>query len=155
MAKAYISIDPGVKGSLCLYCPEENIVEFTLTTLKPLYIYLWIKDIQTKYDLRVILIEDVHSIFGTSAKSNFNFGFNTGLITGVSLATGVSVDKVTPKIWQKQLGVKSKGKAVKKEVAEIIERLHPTVEIRGPRGGLLDGLSDSLGIAIYAYHKYK
>jgi len=101
------------------------------------------------------MIEDVHSIFGTSAKSNFNFGFNTGLITGIARSSGATVDLVTPKKWQKHIGVKTKGNAIKKEVAEICNRLYPHISVKGPRGGLLDGLSDSLMIAHYAYHLYK
>ena len=103
----------------------------------------------------VIMIEDVHSIFGASAKSNFNFGYNTGVVNALAMATGESVDRVQPKKWQKALGVKSKGKAIKGEVASICDRLYPKTSVRGPRGGLLDGLSDSLLISHYAYLNYK
>jgi len=125
------------------------------TSAKPMDIFKWIKQVQKEYNLVVIMIEDVHSIFGTSAKSNFNFGFNTGLVTGISQSTGASIDKITPKKWQAHVGVKQKGKKIKKEVADICDRLYPKVNIRGARGGLLDGLSDSLMIAHYASHKYK
>ena len=109
---------------------------------------------QKEFNVVVAMIEDVHAIFGTSAKSNFNFGYNTGLVTGVVQASGISLDKVAPKKWQKFIGVKSKGKLIKKEVATICERLYPNASIRGPRGGLLDGKSDSLCIAHYAALTY-
>ena len=152
---AYCSIDPGIKGSFCLLVPTTKQVAFKPTTDKPMDLVNWLNQIQKELDLRVILIEDVHAIFGTSAGSNFSFGFNTGLVHGIARSTGVSVDLVTPKIWQKYIGVKTKGKLIKKEVADICERLYPQVNVRGPRGGLLDGLSDSLMIAHFAAHKYR
>ena len=45
-----------------------------------------------EYNIQCIMIEDVHSIYGVSAKSNFNFGFNTGLVTGIVQTLGVRVD---------------------------------------------------------------
>ena len=151
---AYIGIDPGAKGSFCLLVPATKQVAFKPTTDKPMLILQWLHQIQKEYDLRVICIEEVHSIYGASAKSNFNFGVNVGIVTAISSASGASVDKVQPKAWQKVMGVKTKGKAIKKEVADICERLYPHVNIRGKRGGLLDGLSDSLLIAHFAYLKY-
>lgn len=101
------------------------------------------------------VIEDVHSIFGTSAKSNFNFGFNTGLITGIIQASGLPLAKVQPKAWQKAVGCKSSGKDLKKEVGKLAQDLYPYADITGPKGGLLDGKSDSLMIAHYATLTYR
>ena len=156
MAKevAYVGVDPGLKGAFCLLIPATKQVAFKSTTEKPMLLLQWLHQIQDNYDLRVILIEDVHAIFGTSAKSNFSFGYNVGTVNTISSASGASVDRVTPKVWQRTVGVKTKGKAIKKEVAGICDRLYPQVCIRGKRGGLLDGLSDSLLITHYAYLKY-
>jgi len=62
---------------------------------------------------------------------------------------------VQPKKWQKTIGVTKKGKEIKKEVASICSRLYPDAEIYGPKGGLLDGKSDALMIAHYAFLNYK
>ena len=96
------------------------------------------------------MIEDVHSMFQVSAKSNFSFGYNLGVITTIAIACNVMVDKVGPKKWQKFIGVKEKGPAIKKEVAEIAKRLYPDTVLHTPRGRLLDGRSDALMIAHYA-----
>ena len=154
METAYIGIDPGAKGALCLLVPVTKQVAFKSTSDKPLDLLKWLTQIQAHYELRVIMIEDVHSIYGTSANSNFNFGYNVGLVNTVSQCSGSSVDRVTPKAWQKKVGVKKKGKAIKVEVGGICERLYPEVSIRGSRGGLLDGKSDSLMLAHYAFLKY-
>ena len=109
-----------------------------------------------------IMIEDVHSLFGMSAKSNFQFGRNVGIIYAVLAATGQGIDLVTPKVWQKEIGAvlpksikKDRSKALKKMVGGIAERLYPNAPIFGPKGGLLDGKSDSLMIAHYCYLKYR
>jgi len=155
---AILSIDPGSNdGMFCLLIPEIKQVAFKKTTDKPLDLYAWIKQIETEYSLQVIMIEDVRNIFGVSSKSNFTFGVQLGLVTGISQATGNTVDKVQPKKWQTFLGVKTttKGKAIKKEVATLVESLYPKVNLYGPKGGLQAGKSDSLAIAHFAAYKYK
>ena len=104
------------------------------------------------------MIEDVHSIFGASAKSNFMFGFNTGLLHGIIRALGLPLDQVQPKAWQKHIGVKStvKGKLVKTAVADIVQGLYPEIatDIFTPRGRLIDGRSDAAGIVSYCKFKH-
>ena len=151
---AYLGIDPGAKGALCLLVPVTTQIAFKPTTDKPLELLRWINQIQSQYELRVIMIEDVHSIYGASANSNFNFGYNVGLVNTLAQCSGASVDRVTPKKWQSKVGIRKKGKAIKAEVGTICDRLYPEVSIRGSRGGLLDGLSDSLMLAHYAFLKY-
>lgn len=152
---AFISCDPGKSGAFCFLCPENDEILFMDTTAKPKDLHTWLSFINQDYNLRVILIEKVHAIQGTSAGSNFSFGFNTGAVNGIAGTIGCSLDHVTPKTWQKYLGVTAKGKAIKKNVAELIEQTYPQAEIRGPRGGLLDGRSDALGICHYASHHWR
>jgi len=152
---AYIGIDPGKSGALCLLVPSTKRIEFLNTTEKPMDIWAWLNDIDFMTPIQVIMLEKVHAIQGTSAGSNFTFGFNTGLVHGLAGTVGCSTDAVTPKMWQKTLGVTTKGKAIKKNVAELIQQRYPEAEIYGPRGGLLDGRSDSLAIAYYAWQKWK
>jgi len=152
---AYIGIDPGGKGAYCLLVPSTKQAAFMDTTEKPMIIYDWFMQIQKEYNLVVTMIEDVHSIFGTSAKSNFNFGKNVGVVNTIPLVAGSSVDLITPKKWQKFVGVKAKGKLIKKDVASICDRLYPHVNIYGPKGGLRDGRSDALMVAHYASQTFK
>lgn len=151
----YIGIDPGNKGYLCALIPESNKVSFMENNAKPIDIVNWLKSVEKMCNIKVIMIENVHAIQGSSAKSNFSFGFNTGLITGITQTFGIMFDKVNPKAWQKFIGVTKKGLTLKHDVADICERLYPNITIRGPRGGLQDGKSDSLMIAHFAAHKIK
>jgi len=121
----------------------------------PIVIHDWLNNLKDECDIRVIMVEKVHNIQGASSKSNFNFGYNVGSIRAIAECSGCTVDLITPKKWQKFIGVTKKGSLIKKDVASICERLYPKANIRGPRGGLLDGLSDSLMIAHYAAQTYK
>lgn len=101
------------------------------------------------------MIEDVHAIFGSSAKSTFNFGFNVGILHGIIRTLNLPLDLVQPKAWQKHAGVMAKGKLIKNEVKDIGQRIYPGAQVFGPKGGLLDGRSDALLIASYCKFKHK
>ena len=152
---AWIGIDPGQKGFLCLIVPNDKIIQYRSNIEKPINISTWLHIINSKYNLKMCVIEDVHSIYGTSAKSNFMFGYNTGLITGIIQTVNLPLAKVQPKKWQKAIGSTCTGNGLKKEIAKIATDLYPNASICGPRGGLMDGKSDSLMIAHYAYLTYK
>jgi hypothetical protein len=142
-------IDPGANGALCVL-DTDNPTRIALLDLGKASIYnsyLWLD----YHQVHKLWIENVHSLYGMSAKSNFGFGRNFGIAFAIA-KMGTSdghVQQVTPKIWQKYIGVTDKGKAIKKQVAEIAQKLYPTAELHGKRGGLLDGRSDALMIAHY------
>jgi Holliday junction resolvasome RuvABC endonuclease subunit len=142
-------IDPGANGAICVLDSNDpaHIALLDLAKTTPFDASHWLQ----KQQPDTVWIEDIHSLFGMSAKSNFGFGRNLGLAVAISqIATKGDVAKtVTPKIWQKYVGVTAKGKAIKKQVAEIAQELYPTAELHGKRGGLLDGRSDALMIAHY------
>ena len=156
-------IDPGANGAIAVL-DSENPDSVELLNLKKntiydaynwLYTQLW-ADYNEDMFPTVVWIEDVHSMHGMSAKSNFRFGKNIGMITAVAeLFRNELSNTVTPKVWQKYIGVTAKGKAIKKQVAKIAQYLYPQAELHGKRGGLLDGRSDALMIAYYGLHNLK
>lgn len=154
---AFVGIDPGASGALCLLVPRTQQMAFVKTTATTKDLLDWFKQINDDLYLAVIMLEKVHAIRGTSAKSNFSFGYNVGVVNTIALAAGNSVSSVTPKKWQKFVGVTKKGPLIKKDVAEICIKIYPKSQpyIYGPRGGLLDGRSDALMIAHYASQTYK
>jgi len=150
-----VAIDPGGNGSTC-FLPSDGegaVIEFAdHKHNNALSIHRFLEDLPIDY----LIIEDVHSLYGMSAKSNFNFGFNLGNITAVAEIRNVPIHKVQPKVWQKYIGcTKPSGKELKKEVGNIAMTLYPNVSIHGARGGLLDGRSDALMIAHYAKHNIR
>lgn len=144
-------IDPGSNGAICVLDRNDSTyIAFCDLKKSTTYdIAIWLFNQQVTY----IWIEDIHSLYGMSAKSNFNFGKNLGVVTTISeiISKGDNskIRTVTPKIWQQYIGVTKKGKHIKKNVADIAKKLYPNVEIHGKRGGLLDGRSDACMVAYY------
>ena len=159
-----IGIDPGSKGALCALNPSTTAVMFFPTPnieTSPLEVFEWILHMEStdKAGVRIIGIEDVHSVQGTSAKSNFSFGRNVGVVNAIASCTRISTDHVTPKVWQKNVGIPQKrpllqGTALKKAIGAHAKKLYPKAELQGPQGGLLDGRADALMIAHYFALKY-
>ena len=144
-------IDPGANGAVCVLDSNDPVYIALLDLGKttPFDAAHWLQ----KQKPDTVWIEDVHSLFGMSAKSNFSFGRNLGSILAITeLLKGIPPKTVTPKVWQKYIGVTAKGKAIKKQVAKIAQYLYPQAELHGKRGGLLDGRSDALMIAHYGLH---
>jgi len=150
-------IDPGANGAICVLDSQDS-AHIALLDLKKhsnTDIYNWLHS-QLRFRGSKIWIEDIHSMHGMSAKSNFSFGKNLGIVTTIAeLLKGIPPKTVTPKVWQKYVGVTAKGKAIKKQVAKIAQYLYPQAELHGKRGGLLDGRSDALMIAYYGLHNLK
>jgi len=141
--------DPGNKGAICVLDTESASAEFVLLGKSPREIYCELQDILSKKRSYSAYLEDVHSLPGMSAKSNFGFGKSVSKIQTILDILEVPYTLVQPKKWQKVLGVTGKGKDIKHNVANIVTKLYPDISVYGPRGGLQDGKSDSLAIAHY------
>lgn len=153
----YVGIDPGVKGAIGLYIPQHQKV-FAIDLASDIRTcFNRINNLKTDYIVKKIMVENVSSVPGTSANSNFKFGRSAGIAEAIAACSGYGYDLVRPKAWQKEIGVPQGKKftptQLKKEVANICLRLFPNANIKGPRGGLLDGRSDAIMLAYYAYLK--
>lgn len=148
--QTYIGVDPGAQGFLCHLDTTNNIIEFQSCAATPVEIDAFIQACAPAK----IMIEDVHSLAKMSAKSNFGFGRNVGFIHALCGLEPCGVDLVTPKVWQKTIGIKPGSKTLKKDVATIAHRLYPTAELYGPQGGLIDGKADALMIAHFCLLRY-
>lgn len=147
-----LGIDAGASGALCALDPGTNRTAFIDAKRKPLDIIHWLDSVRDNADGIYAAIEDVHALFKVSAGSNFKHGFNIGFMHGLLSAKGIGYELVKPKAWQKAVGVKPKS--TKRDVANLCTQMYPHAEIYGPRGGLMDGRSDSLMIAHYLKEKY-
>jgi len=120
-------------------------------------------DLNLKYDIKQCAIEDVHSIFGVSAKANFQFGRSLGIIEGILAGLNIGFIKVTPKVWQKvafngideirqpSTGVK-KGKIETKKMALMAaQKFWPGETFFASKRSRVahDGIVDSILIAKY------
>lgn len=153
----YLGCDPGASGAICtiIECKNgEDAISFYPTPGgKQPPGYLCDELYNHHPDITYAAIEDVHSLYGMSAKSNFNFGRNVGMAQEAIIGAlymqgnGVELQLVQPKAWQKAVGITAKGKAIKQAVADLAHKLYPTAQLYGPKGGLLDGRADALMIA--------
>lgn len=102
--KAYVAIDPGKSGGVVAMVNDVLIGKWIIPILGDdidiKALYRIISDLISQYNVTLVL-EDVHSIFGTSAASNFAFGFVCGVIEAIVVSQGVRLIKVQPKVWQK------------------------------------------------------
>ncbi len=152
--KGYIGIDPGSKGAMACIVPTTGMIHLfslNVSASNVKSIHAWLNEMSTEHRISTITVEGVHALSRVSAKSTFNFGFNTGFITSLALLQGVTVETVLPKIWQQALELPKKPE--KADIARRVMELYPELNHRlyGPRGGLHDGLSDAVGIAHYTY----
>jgi hypothetical protein len=140
--KTYLGIDPGKGSFICTIA--DDIVSFdkipmigTETDLKALNEIFSSYQIGFPKDNIHAVLEDVHSIFGSSAKSNWEFGKINGMLEALLVANGIPYTKVQPKRWQKQMweGIpiqtNADGKTDTKATSLLAaQRLYPMVDLR-------------------------
>lgn len=149
-------IDPGAKGAICVL-DSNDPAYIALLDLANTSQYEIAKFLH-KQQVDKIFIEDVHSLYGMSAKSNFNFGYAVGIVQTIAniILQGKDFILVQPKQWQKAVGVTEKGsKFIKPQVAELATKYYPHAILNGKRGALQDGRSDAIMIAHYGLHHHK
>ena len=154
----FVGIDPGSKGSLCCLDTNDLSTVHFLDTPQNANSCAVMRSWLLVWKPNMIGLEDIHSIHKVSAKSNFIFGQNFGIIKGVIWTTEIGIDLVQPKAWQKACGISFKPKSASADKKRIVEataqRLYPSAALHGPRGGLLDGRADALMIAHHIMIKY-
>ena len=100
----YIGIDVGKQGGIVAIYEGKVVLTEVMPVQDKYYLSGDIRKIfenlKKEHENLLITIEDVHSLFTVSAKSNFQFGFGAGLIEGVCIGMGLPFMKVHPKKWQ-------------------------------------------------------
>lgn len=164
--KVFTAIDPGKSGGISsIYVKNGKIIKIEVGIMPMLndeeYDLQKLRDIMekiSKYDSHVI-IENVHSIYGASAKSNFQFGIGVGIVRTAVACFQIPYTLVQSKAWQKVCfqGVKviekkgiigeGRGKIDTKAMAAVAAaRLYPKVNVlkssraKNPHDGIVDSL---------------
>lgn len=147
-----IGIDPGYSGGIC-FLEDGKVTNLFTIPLNPEGDVNFTGLIRIMSEVRgsdVVVIEDVHSIFGSSAKSNFQFGRICGILRTLAEFTGAEIVLVPPKTWQKRVWaeedivVKGKKKDTKGTSLNASLRIFPEVDFRKsaratkPHDGLVD-----------------
>jgi hypothetical protein len=186
-------IDPGLDGAIVVFEITEttqeikNIIIFKIPLIGKIVdlneLSIFFREIQKKYTNIHFVIEDVHAIFGSSAKGTFTFGRVVGQLEGILSALMIPYTAVQPKTWQSEMfqGVPEirkqgskilrlnkesgaietrirKGNRDTKKMAEVAtKRLFPTVNIIKPRSRkkkVDEGVVDALLICEYCKRKF-
>ncbi len=157
-----LAIDPGKDGAIVTLDPETlNVLEkfpFPMIGTKPdLKETAMLLD-AFHVDNYFVYLEEVHAIFGASAKSTFEFGAHFGFLLGVLNQKGFKYDLVAPKIWQKKVWttrdkvLKAGGRADPKPTSLLAcKRLFPEVDFTPTERSkkFHEGMVDAALIAYY------
>jgi len=176
MEKIHIGIDPGKQGMITCFTPEEGFLHYQIPIIGN-FVDLFelneiFKRIVTKsklfgYGIHAV-IEDVHAIFGSSAKNTFSFGHVLGLIEMAVVANGIPYTKVQPKKWQAEMWqgipnqkkLSSTGKTFTNDTKLMSQlaakRLFPGKDLRRTERSKKDddNLIDSLLICEYSRRRF-
>lgn len=174
LEKAWVGVDPGKSGAISVMDSNGKIV---YRAIMPLIgddvniheLYKIFAGLKLDYELTLIL-EDVHSIFGSSAASNFTFGFVCGAIEAIVISHSIKLIKVQPKSWQKEIWQnadkcykpkkpeqKNPSLDTKATSLKAAIRMFPTFDFRKPNSlrsvNAHDGIVDAVLICEYGRRK--
>lgn len=103
MNYSYLGIDIGKTGFMSLLT-DDFCVNYPIPTISNI---VDIKEfdilLKTYPNIKHCVIEDLHAVFGSSAKSTFNFGFVCGVVESLLVSNEIPYTKVNPKTWQKEM----------------------------------------------------
>lgn len=144
MGRVYLGIDPGSKGFITLMS-DKGMEFFSIEDNDFYKLGDILHDIKERYSDVVGIMEEVHAIFGSSAKGTFNFGEINGLLKGLLIANKIPYHLIQPKTWQKEIwdnkdmvylyktskdGKKKKVVNTKPTSFNTAKRLFPNVDFR-------------------------
>lgn len=174
MEKTFIGIDPGVNGFVTAIFPNGKFEFYSIDENDDLDLHRIFKSIKERSWQVTAVLEDVHAIFGSSAKSTFAFGEIKGILKGLLIANEIPYTLVQPKTWQGEIwnnqdmivsyktikksdGTEQKRKVVDTKSTSInaARRLFPSIDPRKNERcrKIDDNKVDSLLMAEYARRK--
>lgn len=134
--KCYVAIDPGSKGFITV----QYNGEFSFYSIEDNDLYQLseiMANIRNTYSNLVCVVEDVHALGNSAAKSTFTFGFNKGYLVGLLAANKIPYVLVQPKTWQKEMWLNSdmvvnykKTLVIDKKTKEEKEIVRKTVDTK-------------------------
>ena len=141
MNKVYIGIDPGALGYISVDYGEGRREFCSIKDEGYHGVALFLKNVKTLMgDNCACCMEEIHAVFGSSAKGTFSFGECFGVLQGLLIALNIPYHLVPPKTWQKEIWItqdkvyKSKGgkKSIDNKPTSInaARRLFPDVDFR-------------------------
>lgn len=166
----FIGVDIGKKGAVVVLDARGDIIgKHIIPMIKDKVIDTDLLAVFEQYSAFKIFIciEEVHSLYGMSAKSNFSFGelYGKKKMIGAILSShyGATFDLITPKKWQAQIWTSTdkvfkSGKKVDTKNTSLVaaKRLAPNESFLASSRSRVphDGIVDAFLIARYSLLKY-
>ena len=133
--KTYIGIDPGECGFITVMRPDGSREYFSIKDHDRVAVASFIRSFSGSD--AVCAMENVHALFGASAKSTFNFGEIYGFLQGVIMSAGIPYHLIQPKLWQKEIW----------EFVDIVEKPTNRVNKAGQKIKAVDTKATSINAA--------
>lgn len=159
--KTYMGIDPGSKGCVTVM-DGGGIRFFSLRDMTERETAELFGKVGKADGGAAAVMEEVHAVFGSSARSTFSFGETYGMLKGLLVAAGIPYSLVPPKTWQAEIWAsddkvyryKRDGKKMVDTKATSINaarRLFPGLDLRRTErcSRIDDNIADSLLICEY------
>lgn len=121
-------IDPGKTGALAITYPDGAVQVWDVPRVR-----LKGKDVPAWHDWQgswsaafdfagvdLVVIEDVSARPGQGVTSMFTFGRSLGFAHALAVASGASVQMVTPSVWKGKLGLLNSSKEASREKATAL-----------------------------------
>ena len=123
---SFVGIDPGKNGGIAVFWNDGTSdahrfpkLEYQLPQIVK-KIKSKARENKTKLDW---VIEDIHALYGSSAKATFSFGKNLGHWEGVLHSNKIEWETVSPKIWQSEYDLPKDKAERKRKLKEIAQSL--------------------------------
>lgn len=160
-----VGIDVGKDGGIVIFSNRDIVLKMTMPCIGNQIDLCCIRSVFLDYvenDIHAV-IEDVHALFGASAKATFNFGWSLGVLEGLLAGMGISYTKIAPKVWQKEMWqgvvpIYKSGKTIDTKATSLLsaKRLFPKEDLRKSERSVKphDGIVDALLMAEYCRRKF-
>jgi hypothetical protein len=159
-------IDPGMKGGVVILSDPPK--QFVPPLIGGKIDWKGYADIFDELSNCFVVLEEVHSIFNSSAKANFTFGGMFYSALCLLHAKSIRHQLVPPKTWQAEIWtntdkVYKTGKKIDAKSTSLLsaKRLFPGQdflygdnEVRGKRTKVRDGITDAYLLAEFCRRKY-
>ncbi len=106
MSRKYIGIDPGSKGFIVVNNGDGdyNFLPISDKTYGEIAEYL--RNVYQEANGNVVCcMEEIHAIYGASAKATFSFGEIFGALQGILESLKIPYHLVSPKVWQREIWI--------------------------------------------------
>lgn len=156
----FLGIDPGKTGGLAVLHNGGRSVHAEPMPPTTLDLYKLLDGFSQDVDFACL--EQVNSMPGEGHAGAFTFGTGYGMLQMGLTATGIPYEFVTPRTWQKALGIKAKAKAeskpqFKERLRAKAQQLFPAFPLWGAKGTLVKqrAVCDAMLIAEYCRRKHE